>query len=144
MVAENPSLVMDCGGGAHRQLHRLSSRWQGIYKTTKEGTYAFVWLWMKKYGEGSITVLSRVNNPDNLRHWVVRHSESLGMHATDVWLCKDRQETGSFGSQAPNQRQKPRKENQRRLERRSPSRSPRRLLRSPRAKKKNKPRWRWH
>ena len=91
---------------------------------------------MKKYGEGSITVLSRVNNPDNLRHWVVRHSESLGMHATDVWLCKDRQETGSFGSQAPNQRQKPRKENQRRLERRSPSRSPRRLLRSPRAKKK--------
>ena len=39
-------------------------------------------------------MVSRVNNPDNMRHWVVRHSESLGLNANDVWLCKDRGEKG--------------------------------------------------
>ena len=94
MVDKSPSLAIDCGGVLTNNYtaHRYDGK--EIYKATKEGAYAFVWLWIKKYGERSLTVVSRVNNPDNMRHWVVRHSESLGLNANDVSLYKDRREKG--------------------------------------------------
>ena len=53
----------------------------GRYIKPEKKAHTLSWLWMKKYGERSITVLSSVKNPDNVRHWIARPFESLGLNA---------------------------------------------------------------
>ena len=53
----------------------------GRYIKPEKKAHTLSGLWMKKYGERSITVLSSVKNPDNVRHWIARPLESLGLNA---------------------------------------------------------------